>query len=198
MKKLYIYIGIIIITLIIAIFVGIYLYNMRQDKSEPNNEEKLPIAENLIIEEPKSNIINNTISTTSEEEKISPKAVIILKKEYKDCGHIIKQYKEAKELVNLTKQELEEKYYNWKIEEFTPMRISLIKSEAGNCNEHYILREKDGIIAIYSIDKDGNEILKEETEIVTQYLTDTDLIKIKNGIYVFGEEELNAILEDYE
>ena len=48
------------------------------------------------------------------------------------------------------------------------------------------------------INEDGKEELIDETEISTDYLTDTDLIEIKKGIKVVGLEELNKLLEDYE
>lgn len=62
----------------------------------------------------------------------------------------------------------------------------------------YIVKEKDGFIAIYTVDDNGKEILKEKTKISTEYLTQTDLIKIKDGIRANGREELNAVLEDFE
>lgn len=42
------------------------------------------------------------------------------------------------------------------------------------------------------------ETLKEMTHIVTSYLPETDLAKLKEGIQVVGKEELNSTIEDYE
>ena len=61
-----------------------------------------------------------------------------------------------------------------------------------------MLRDHDGIIAIYQINENGEEELLDETEISTEYLTQTDLIEIQNGLKINGLEELNKILEDYE
>ena len=61
-----------------------------------------------------------------------------------------------------------------------------------------MLREKNGYLAIYTIDLFGNETLKEMTQIVTSYLPETDIMRLKEGIQVNGKEELNATLEDYE
>ena len=68
----------------------------------------------------------------------------------------------------------------------------------GVCNQHYLLRQKDGIIAIYQIKDDNTEVLKEETGISTEYLTEVDRLRLEEGIRIYGEEELNSTLEDYE
>ena len=61
-----------------------------------------------------------------------------------------------------------------------------------------MIREKDGYIAIYQIGEDGTETLKEMTGIVTNYLPETDILRLEEGIKVVGKEELNATIEDYE
>ena len=98
----------------------------------------------------------------------------------------------------MTKEQLAEEYQDWSIDGFSENEIVLSKKVDGQCGEHYVLRDNDGIIAIYKINEDGKEELVDETEISTDYLTDTDLIEIKKGIKVVGLEELNKLLEDYE
>ena len=98
----------------------------------------------------------------------------------------------------MSKKKLEESNTEWQIKDFSSKEVTLFKYENGLCNEHYVLREEDGIIVVYNIDENGNEILKEKTSINTQYLPQTDLIAIKNGIYIYGNEELYSTLEDYE
>ena len=49
--------------------------------------------------------------------RISPNAFITFKTLYKKCGHTACEYREVpNELVNLTKEELQDKYSEWKIE----------------------------------------------------------------------------------
>lgn len=74
----------------------------------------------------------------------------------------------------------------------------MIKEVSGVCNQHYVLREKDGIIAIYQIHENNEETLKEETGISTEYLTENDRMRLEEGIRIYGDEELNSVLEDYE
>lgn len=198
MRKGYIYGIIFIIIFIIAVGVGYYIYstnNKANERTQTSNE-----ISNKIVDEGVNTIKNEmTIKTNSEEDKITPNTSLILRKHYNECGHTINEYVEMpSELVNLTQAELEGEYKDWKVEKFTPNEVILIKEIAGNCNEHYVLRPKDGIIAIYKIDGSGNELLLEETGISTEYLTQTDLIKIEQGIQVYGKENLNSIIEDYE
>lgn len=198
MRKGYLY-SMIVVIIIIAVVAGILLFQGSEKNNKVNTVQNS--IENVVKQKEPENIVQttNTISVNSEQEKVSPKAVLILKKEYTECGHTIKQYSKLPEnLVNCTKEEIQEAYSDWEIEKFSPQEVILIKQEAGICREHYLLKEKDGKIAIYKIGENEEETLKEETEISTQYLTPTDLLKIQQGIKVYGEEGLNSALEDFE
>lgn len=197
MKKLGIILGIIII-IIVAVGVGIYIFN-KNDKPK-NQKYSTNTNSNTILNQVSYSTKNDiTINTATNEEKLSPNATLILKRKYKECGHIIKEYKRiTDELVNLTEKELIEKNKDWEIEKFSNMELILIKELEGVCDEHYVLREKDGVIAVYKIEEENKEVLEELTGIVTEYLTENDKIEIKQGIKVYGREELNSILEDYE
>ena len=123
---------------------------------------------------------NEIITTSGEEKKVSPNAALILKKYFKGCKHTTKSYVEIpKELVNLTEKEVNEFYNDWTVVSFAPNEIVLQKEVEGNCNEHYALRERDGYVAIYSIDERGIETLKEMTQISTQFLPESDIEKLK-------------------
>lgn len=196
MKKWYIIAFIVVF--IVAVFSGYLLF-----KSSNKTKNSVNTTNNTIQEEASNstNSIANevTIETVETGEKITPNTELVLKKYYKDCNHTINEYVEMpSEMINLSKEELQEEYKDWQIEDFSAQKVILLKEEKGNCNQHYIVKEKDGIIAIYKIDENGDEILKEETSISTEYLTATDLIKIKEGIKVYGQEQLNSVIEDFE
>lgn len=196
MKKWGIIIAFIII-FIIAIFVGNYIYD---SSNKEENTIKSENTSNSIVNQVDYSVRNDiTINTDSEEEKISPNATLILKKHYKECDHTIKEYAEIpEEFVNLTKSEIEKEYPEWEVEKFTPLDIILIKEEEGFCNEHFILKEEQGVITVYKIDKQGKESLYDTTGISVEYLTESDKLELKNGIKVYGKEELNSMLENYE
>lgn len=197
MKKGYVYLIIIIIVFCLAILGGIILFK-KESKPLENKQANNSIIENKVIGEENSIVESNEISVEPEE-KISPKALMVLQTYYKACGHTIKQYVAIpEEVVNMTQKELQEKYQDWEIKEFTSLQITLQKEEIGWCKQHYVLKEREGTIAIYSINEQGEEELKEETEIYTQYLPPDDLAQIQKGIKVYGQEELNSVLEDFE
>lgn len=197
MKKWGIMIGAIII-IAIAVYAGVSIFNM---SNKPKNQVNTTNIKNETISNQVNYSVKNdiTITTNTNEEKISPNATLILKRKYKECGHIIKEYKKiTDELVNLTKKELIEKENDWEIEKFSKMEVILLKETEGVCNEHYVLKEKDGVIAVYKIENEDKEVLEELTGIVTEYLTESDKMEIEQGITVYGKEELNSILENYE
>lgn len=186
-----------IIVIIVAVFIGTSIFKLENNDNNPKQQQE----ENTNTENKIDNVVKNDISVgaNSEEEKISPNATLILKKTYKECGHSVKDYAAIpEELVNLTKEELEEQYKDWKVEKFTPLDITLTKEIEGKCNEHYILKLKDGVIAIYEEKEDESEVLKEMTGISTEYLTENDKMELEKGIKVYGKEELNSMIEDYE
>ena len=179
MKKGYVILIIIIFT--ILSYIGIKIY---KDK---NKEDKKAFEYTKIQE------------TISEEEKVGPNSRLVLKTYYTKCSHTKTEQQDIpKELINLTKNELQLQYKQWKIERFSKDEIILKKNLEEYCEEHYVLRNKDGYINVYSIDENGNEKKYLSTEISTLYLPETDQINLEKGIYIYGKEKLIEILQDFE
>ena len=193
-----------IIVLIGAIFTAIKIRN--NNEKEGIKEEELIISHESVTdectEEYKIAQINDEIQeVSSAEEKISSNSILILKKYYKECGHTINEYTEIlPELVNMTQDEIGEEFIDWDLIGFSSREVTLFKEFDGNCGEHFRLKEENGKIIVYKILQDESEQIYEKTEISTEYLPETDLLQIqsKNGIEVFGIEELNKVLEDFE
>jgi hypothetical protein len=76
--------------------------------------------------------------------------------------------------------------------------IQAVNSEVDNYEDGYMLRDVDGVIVVYELDEDGNETLFKITDIPTEYLTETDMINMENGLIVYGKDDLNKLLEDFE
>lgn len=204
MKKI-LFISAVIITLTGGIVGSLFM--MKKNSQKPIQEKETidyKISDKITDEcVDESNELGTAILETetanSEEEKVSPNAIITFEKHYKDCEHTIKRYeKVATSLVNATREEVEEKNNNWTLKEFSTDKIVFYQELDGQCGEHYMLRDVEGKINIYKLDENGNETLINETDIATEYLTKTDMIDMENGLIVYGKENLNQLLEDFE
>ena len=197
---------IIIISVVLAICAGIATYFIvRQNKkSETIPETNTYISEKIedecteeYNEEQMAN--QNTAEVSSTEEKVAANAILILKKYYTKCDHTINEYVELpKELVNLTKEQVQEKYSDWEVIGFEKGKITLYKEFDDVCGEHFKLKIEDGKVVVYTVNNEGTETLYEKTNISSEYLTETDLINMQDGLEIYGKEELNQIIEDFE
>lgn len=198
MKKWIISLTTIIMVIILGVIIGVFIGNK---EAEESNIDKEKVLAKTNIENTNSQIASNAvIATSSNEEKTTPSTIWETKIVYNDCGHTIEEKGEIPIIyVNLTEKELKEELKNeWDIKNFSKENVSLFKYQHGICKEHYVLKEKDGYIAIYTLDKYGNEHLSEITDISVQYLPELDLQNLKEGIKVIGKEALNEAIEDYE
>ena len=197
---------IIIISIVLAICAGIATYFIvRQNKkSETIPETNTYISEKIedeCTEEYKEEQManQNTTEVSSTEEKVAANAILILKKYYTKCDHTINEYVELpKELVNLTKEQVQEKYSDWEVIGFEKGKITLYKEFDDVCGEHFKLKIEDGKVVVYTVNNDGTETLYEKTNISSEYLTETDLINMQDGLEIYGKEELNQVIEDFE
>jgi len=199
MRK-YTIIAIITVGIILGFLTGLYLYKINQiDYTEREIIAEIIEDECTAIAEISDGELSNLIETSKTEEKTSPNCIITLKVYYEVCDHLIETKKNIEEAeVNITEKELKEKFSDWEIQKFTANEIVLYKEVNEFCNEHFLLKEEDGYIAIYKLDRDDNSEFFQTTEISTQYLAEEDLEQIKSGIKVYTEKELNKTLEDFE
>ena len=202
MKKMWI-IGIIIAIIIIGIILGIFIYNNNANNNKQNSivENEINIVSEKVTDECTEEYQNSEkeIETDSQEEKISPNCLLTLKKYYEECNHTINEYVDIpQDLVNGTEEDLKKEYPYWQVEKYSSNDIILYKEFNSNCGQHFVLREDNGKITVYKINENNEEEVYENTEISVEYLSETDKIKISEGIRVNGIEELNQLLEDFE
>lgn len=67
-----------------------------------------------------------------------------------------------------------------------------------NEKSHYVVKSENNNIVVYYVDDEENFVLYKDTGISTNYLGEEDLKELKNGIDVYGVENLNKLLEDFE
>ena len=186
-----------IFTIALIILTSAVVYqNIKYDKLAKEEEK---VTDECIYE---NNEIENDIDeikVSETETKVSPNAELVIKKYYKECGHTTEEKRNvANDMVNKTQEEIEKLYPDYKVESFFNNKIVLIKEEEGQCDEHYIVRDENSNIMIYKILSDGKEEIYQNTGISTEYLPETDTISLRDGIKVFGRENLNSIIEDFE
>lgn len=193
------FIGALIILSIVAFGFGIYAYE-RGKVSDKNitNVEKLAKMENMQDEE--VNVVENSIlETSSTNANISPNAIVIEKRYYESCDHLIRDTIDIpEELINQGEDAVKKYYFGWTVEEYSPTEIVVYKEFKGICNEHYVVKENDGVLGIYIEDEEGIQEWLEDTEIEVQYLPEEDAQEFKVGVKVVGKTNLNTFLEDYE
>lgn len=194
MSKRNIIITCIVIT--IAIFL-IFIYYI--GKAYRKDEIKLDMS-NETIE--RNQIKNNEIlieTSSNEDTKVSPTAVLRMVQFYEDCGHIVKEeYNVPEAIVNMTENEIKEYYSGWEIRAFSEDMIEIYKENEGICDEHYTVKDINGYITVYIKNNNGEEKVIRKTEILTKYLSEEDQTILKNGVNVVGKKDLESLLEDFE
>ncbi len=156
-----------------------------------SNEVKINTVKNNKVEE---------ISTSAYEEKISANAEIIEETYYNECNHQIDYtLKKTDEYVNMTEDEIQKEFPTWEIKEFSPERVVLYKEEDDFCNEHFLVKDEEGFVTIYTIDNNEDVLeLLDKTDIATKYLTQADRENLEKGMVVYTEKNLNKLIEDFE
>src|SRR5574344_2040298 len=183
----------IFIVIILGLLAGIlvHIYN-------DNQVSKAQVAQAIKLNEIASKR-TNIVATVSPKEKSSPDAKIIFETYYNKCGHSNTETKTVDSSeVNKEEDYFTDKYKEWTLKSFSTKEIKFYKEVNEMCDKHYVIHDNEGIIAIYTLDADGNETLKKNTEISTKYLPEEDLQLLKNGIKAFGDKELEEKLSDFE
>lgn len=145
----------------------------------------------------------NHMEILREENRITPNTFVEERIHYKECGHLISKVDLADdEYVNMTREDLKEFLFsneaNLQLISFSNVKVVLWGEKNHLCQDHYIIGEEDGSIAIFKIDEKGERVLdKVFDEYPINVLMEVDQDKLKEGIIVNSEEELSNILENY-
>ena len=194
MKKWLVTIVVFIIFLIGMIISYFLFLENKTSQNEVQNTDK-------IAEENKINNTNNVdvVLTSYSGFKVTPSTVIVFETKHKECNHTeIKEEKANEDIINMNEEELQKKYKDWTIKQFSIKKIVLYNEKEGYCDEHYILKEKDGFIGVFRTNGESKEELVNLTSIAVQYLPETDRLNIENGLKIYGKDNLNKTLEDFE
>lgn len=167
---------------------------------EKKNEDKIIPIQDVVIRNVQEENENskNVIETVVEEVKLSPYAKMTIEKKFTRCGHsTIETIDIPTDLINMTEKEVQAKYENWEIKSFSTKAVSLYREIVANCNDHFVLKDKDGFLAVYEDVTENDMNLKEITDIDITNLPSGDVENLKEGILVYGKDELSSLLEDF-
>ena len=196
-----------IIVFIVGLSVGLYTgtNSIENRKLSQNNNGNVEPIQDVVIKkvQGKNEEENNSgeekiVEVVRTEEKISPYAKLVIKKKFSKCNHTTVSIVDVpKELVNLPRKDLEAKYSGWEIEKFSSDEVILYIEIAANCEDHFVLKEKDGNIAIYNETDEDEMNLIEILSVNLDLLSEEDKNNLQEGIKIYGKDELNSLIEDY-
>ena len=182
--------------LIVFLVIGFYYgYELVQYKK---------IGEYAALTDEINDINEEIIETNFEEEKIRYDTLILVENVYNKCNHKENKIIEvSEEIINMKEDEAKGYFENkgYSLLEFSPSEIKLLKEEDKMCMEHFVIKfgnDNDSFLSVYKKD-DNNELrLYRETDIAKEFLTNIDNENFEEGIDVYGKENVEKVLEDYE
>lgn len=180
-----------------SIVSGFYLGVFAGDKIvNKKPQEKVDEPQDISMEE------QNNVEIAREEEKIRPNTDIEYIIYYTQCDHTIRESKKPDEnMINMNEKDLDEyilsRELDWKVVYFNNNKVIIKVNKEQICPNHYVLKEKDGRIAVYKINEQGEMDLKEIISHPVSLLREVDQEKLRKGIIVDSQEELINTLENF-
>lgn len=174
----------------------IFGYQLMSKKLNPKNISKINEKETDVPD-------HSDLEILSEDTRISPNTFIEERIHYMACDHVVTKVKLVEnEFVNMTKSEFVEYlgdiYPNKRIISYSTNKITLGTTKNHLCENHYIVGEENGLIAVFKVGENGERILENVfTDYPISLLMEIDQEKIMEGIVVNSQEELSEILENF-
>jgi len=208
-KRRYVLAAVFFLLIFAAFGVGYFLNtDPPESGDEYTNQSKvnLKIPDSLInpasskepFEKVNADSATDQVVNTADKDILTPNTQLIFKTFYNSCRHTVEKAVQAgSDEVNMSEQQLKEKYINWEISGFSPPIIELSRTIDTYCPNHYIIGVDNGYIAIYVYDEDGQKIMQEKTDISLATLTPEDQQALNGGIVVDTEEQKEQTLEGF-
>ena len=187
------------IVFIFGVSLGMYYGVNSKDIIQTEEKKVIDSVQDVVIKNVQGREKSGEVEeVVAREERVSPYAKMIIEKKFSKCGHTtVNVFDVPKELVNLTKDDISEKYKGWELTKFSEKEITLYRVIEANCDDHYVLKDEDGYITVYAELTDNIKNLVEKTEIEVNSLREEDRNDLTNGIKVYGKEELTSLMEDF-
>ncbi|MBR3888254.1 MAG: hypothetical protein IKJ32_04060 [Clostridia bacterium] len=204
MSKVYEYLFI-MIALISGVSIGLYTGISYNPKANISLEvQDVPSADKEVVRPVQDIVISkvqdekDVVEVVMSEVKITPYTQLVIKKNYKKCGHdSLDAMTVPIELINFSKDDLQEKYEGWEIEMFSEEQVILSRNIDSNCDEHYMIKEEDGKVFVYKELTENKLNLLERLDLNIELLAEEDRESLKSGVKLYGSEDLANWKENY-
>ncbi|NLJ88478.1 MAG: hypothetical protein GX327_06845 [Epulopiscium sp.] len=185
-----------IMSSLVFIISSIIVYNVyinRYPKANENNIPPNPSPEVVWDKEmQKLHVVQGNT------DKITPSTLLIYQYYDEKSNKTIEEKEKVPYfLIDLTKDEVQEIYYDWQVSSFSSEKVVLKKSIFTKNNSQYVLGVHDGFVAIFYNNEEDVTKVKEVTETPISSLPPEERNKLEKGIKVYSEDELIRMLEDY-
>ena len=191
MWKKVVYICVLMIILLsLGFIIGTLIFDDNKDEKDKN--DLLVDTQDLIKE------------TSFMEPKIGINTKIKVSTYYDKCNHTENENLDLnQEIINMKEEEAKEYFEDrgYSLTEFDTSEILLKQKKNEMCKNHFVIKyenENDTFLNIYKLDKNNELEFFKETDIAREFLTSIDDQTFKEGIEVYGYENVESVLEDYE
>ena len=180
-----------VILLSLGFIIGTLIF-YDDNKFEKDNNETFLEEQSLIKE------------TSSEESKIGVNTKICLSTYFDKCNHTDSEFIiVSEEIINMKEEEAKEYFESkgYSLIKFDNNEVLLKQKKNEMCQNHFVIKyenENDIFLNIYKIDSDNELVFYKETDVAREFLTSMDNQTFKEGIEVYGYENIEGVLEDYE
>ncbi|NMA82749.1 MAG: hypothetical protein GX962_02670 [Epulopiscium sp.] len=168
-----------------------------RDKVKIPNQNPTKSFGNEKVEMEDESIVSEEVTIQSSE-KVLPSTKLVYQYYYTlDQKMIEEELDPPYYLLNMTREQLQEKLSDWDLQLFSDKKIVLQKIvEEKSPYNYYLLGVYDSYVAVF-YDTHGEWILREVTSTPISALPLEEQKKLEEGIMVYGDEALINLLEDY-
>ncbi len=149
------------------------------------------------------NLDNDMPIIKSDNRYISPNTTIEYIIYYLQCGHHEKKVgKATSDMINMNedmfKSFIQRHNPSWRVTSFSHEKVVIEIDKDQLCKNHYVIGVKDGKIAIFKIDDNGERVLHSILQNAPISMLKTiDQERLKKGIVVNSKEDISNILENF-
>jgi len=186
--------------MILGIVIGYsygYLIEKFRDKGSGNDELQINKAGML-----PDSMENITLDKQAIEppEVVSAETLFVFRRHYKLCGHDKEHERYATlEEVGLPEDEVKLLHPEWRITEFSSSRVLLTKEIDVSCPDHYLIKEKDGYVAVFQSIENGEGVLMLcQTRMNVAFLETDTRNQVREGIIVDSLEDVENLIESWD